>query len=264
MKKISLLLIAIFSLLAFNNAKAQSCPATQGEKDCANNYDGGSSSIPWNSTYDDITLPDWPSCTLRVFYCYRQTSAVPHTTQKIITSFATIGSGCSALNSYLGVSNLELAQRNAVYVEQQAMQVLMLNDFNAMWAVLTPTEKEQYICPTSPGSHDPNLLNWKYRMNYYQGTCFGYCRTLNMVNNNYVYTLTKRNCANDYCCIVKLAYCVESPITNPPTLRIMKQFSSDAITQGQCQNFEIPLSSCPTGLEVTTLPCKTNCQEFTK
>jgi hypothetical protein len=262
--KILLITVFLISLFGINLEEGKGEIPTS-IKNC---YDGdcaSGASTAWTSTTAYIQIPAFPGCNIKVTYKYRQCNTYPfHTVQIYIEDFDVPNTvACAALYSYVNNANVVIAAHNATYVEQQIQNVLTYNNFMAHWNTLTPAEKLQYDCPDGPGSQDPNSGNWRYKTHFMKGACNGYCRVTNSVNGVLTTKLTPINCLDEFCCKVQIAYCVEDGSTNPPTLRILKHYDSGNINVQECEETTFSYTICDPGIEVTVLPCRSNCQELT-
>ncbi|HRP01201.1 MAG TPA: hypothetical protein PLE30_00990 [Candidatus Kapabacteria bacterium] len=93
---ISAFLLSIL-LFTYTNSMSQDTSCAEYEQEC-----NKTPPLPWLSSYKDVVLPQFPLCTVRVYYQHRECGNPPcHSTQWTITSIQYLDTNCNTIDLWL-------------------------------------------------------------------------------------------------------------------------------------------------------------------
>jgi len=254
MKKIIFLISTIFLLLS--NESKSVCPPPAEERSCFDaDYECQNNQATWWQAVENITLPEWPNCTLQVHYCWRQCAQSPHYSQYYIESVIVLDNGCpdcQNLKAYFNVSEPDLSQHFRHYMNE-VFYSLSEKLFWKFYNPLSSQDKAEYNCPTNP-SGGIDWDNVRYKVVTFRGTCLSWCKVSQPVGYYDNFITTSRTCIPNNCCKIKIAYCIDA---QTGVLHSTRYFISDP-NPPNCEGTPRPLT-CPEGVEVIQTDCKSNC-----
>lgn len=203
---------------------------------------------PWQSSFKDVELPNFPGCTLTVYYGWRQClDPGHHTTQWFIdsTHIPPSDSGCFDFNVWftndsLGPTSFEISELKVMLVKE-----ISLIDFKAWYNSAPQLIKDKLRCGT--GYH--------VKTTFFQKICNKVCYSTIDTAGVLEYSLVDVPCMeyND-CCSVTYQYCV----TDSNTVRITT-IASGHTAVCYASPFPDP-SGCPENtVDQEIIPCHDNC-----